>query len=503
MAAALGRLGVGGVRRVLIPEWLGLRAATLTSKATGPQKKKKVKDNRVVVAPVDTAGLLSSKTVGQCAGPSPPAVSHTGAEVGEFSSSEFHIQAAEITSTERARLLSNKTLLLFPTRDPGRTPLALAGNRQGEVLGFTPAIPDGGESSAVSHSSASGVPVGEKSAGGEESDSDSSSDSSSDSDAETVPEDVAKAPVEFPRRECEPDTPDGVADRGGQISEARVKPRPVEAPVARDWAGQSPPQRSKPAGEREAQAARREKAQRFRTSPSSELRAGAKASPSSELRAGANASPSTELRAGANASPSTELRAGAKASLSTELRAGASASPSSDLHAGANASPSNDLRAGANASLSTELHAGAKASSSSDLRAGVNASSSTELRAGANATVITRGDSSLPEAKSVTQETTASSPVKAWALPAQDGTAGPGHEPAEEIPEPALDVAPDTLQESVEQLVEEPGEDVLDSSTYKNTQHHKYNPLTFVDMDVEMAKYRLPQPSSGRLTPRH
>uniref|UniRef100_A0A0E9XBL8 Uncharacterized protein n=3 Tax=Anguilla anguilla TaxID=7936 RepID=A0A0E9XBL8_ANGAN len=26
---------------------------------------------------------------------------------------------------------------------------------------------------------------------------------------------------------------------------------------------------------------------------------------------------------------------------------------------------------------------------------------------------------------------------------------------------------------------------------------------TFVDMDVEMAKYRLPQPSSGRPSPRH
>ncbi|XP_069745309.1 uncharacterized protein ndufv3 isoform X2 [Narcine bancroftii] len=51
--------------------------------------------------------------------------------------------------------------------------------------------------------------------------------------------------------------------------------------------------------------------------------------------------------------------------------------------------------------------------------------------------------------------------------------------------------------------VEEPVDEVLDPSTYKNTQHHDYNPLTFVDLDLELAKFRLPQPSSGRLNPRH
>nr|ACN10072.1 NADH dehydrogenase flavoprotein 3, mitochondrial precursor [Salmo salar]ACN12419.1 NADH dehydrogenase flavoprotein 3, mitochondrial precursor [Salmo salar] len=44
---------------------------------------------------------------------------------------------------------------------------------------------------------------------------------------------------------------------------------------------------------------------------------------------------------------------------------------------------------------------------------------------------------------------------------------------------------------------------VPDNSTYKNLQHHNYNHYTFADLDLEMAKYRLPQPSSGRPSPRH
>nr|ACO10093.1 NADH dehydrogenase flavoprotein 3, mitochondrial precursor [Osmerus mordax] len=43
----------------------------------------------------------------------------------------------------------------------------------------------------------------------------------------------------------------------------------------------------------------------------------------------------------------------------------------------------------------------------------------------------------------------------------------------------------------------------FDISTYKNYQHHSYNPYTFADLDLEMFKYRLPQPSSGRPSPRH
>lgn len=41
-------------------------------------------------------------------------------------------------------------------------------------------------------------------------------------------------------------------------------------------------------------------------------------------------------------------------------------------------------------------------------------------------------------------------------------------------------------------------EEPFDISTYKNYQHHSYNPYTFADLDVEMAKFRLPQPSAGR-----
>ncbi|CAN9498041.1 unnamed protein product [Ophioblennius macclurei] len=46
-------------------------------------------------------------------------------------------------------------------------------------------------------------------------------------------------------------------------------------------------------------------------------------------------------------------------------------------------------------------------------------------------------------------------------------------------------------------------EEPFDNSTYKNYQHHTYNPYTFADLDLEMAKFRLPQPSSGRPSPRH
>uniref|UniRef100_A0AAZ3QXX8 NADH dehydrogenase [ubiquinone] flavoprotein 3, mitochondrial n=1 Tax=Oncorhynchus tshawytscha TaxID=74940 RepID=A0AAZ3QXX8_ONCTS len=48
-----------------------------------------------------------------------------------------------------------------------------------------------------------------------------------------------------------------------------------------------------------------------------------------------------------------------------------------------------------------------------------------------------------------------------------------------------------------------PAPESFDNSTYKNLQHHNYNHYTFADLDLEMAKYRLPQPSSGRPSPRH
>ncbi|XP_044140240.1 NADH dehydrogenase [ubiquinone] flavoprotein 3, mitochondrial isoform X2 [Bufo gargarizans] len=43
----------------------------------------------------------------------------------------------------------------------------------------------------------------------------------------------------------------------------------------------------------------------------------------------------------------------------------------------------------------------------------------------------------------------------------------------------------------------------FDNTKYQNLQHFHYTAFTFVDVDVELAKYRLPQPSSGRQSPRH
>ncbi|XP_053421640.1 NADH dehydrogenase [ubiquinone] flavoprotein 3, mitochondrial isoform X2 [Nycticebus coucang] len=57
----------------------------------------------------------------------------------------------------------------------------------------------------------------------------------------------------------------------------------------------------------------------------------------------------------------------------------------------------------------------------------------------------------------------------------QDGT----QEPAWEPPEPS------------------------DSTTYKNLQHHDYTTYTFLDLNLDLSKFRMPQPSSGRTSPRH
>ncbi|XP_050767566.1 NADH dehydrogenase [ubiquinone] flavoprotein 3, mitochondrial [Gymnogyps californianus] len=49
----------------------------------------------------------------------------------------------------------------------------------------------------------------------------------------------------------------------------------------------------------------------------------------------------------------------------------------------------------------------------------------------------------------------------------------------------------------------EPAPEEFDNSTYKNLQHHEYNIYTFVDSVVVLSKFRQPQPSSGRPSPRH
>lgn len=42
-----------------------------------------------------------------------------------------------------------------------------------------------------------------------------------------------------------------------------------------------------------------------------------------------------------------------------------------------------------------------------------------------------------------------------------------------------------------------------DNTTYKNLQHHDYGAYTFLDLNLDLSKFRLPQPSSGRESPRH
>ncbi|XP_049641411.1 NADH dehydrogenase [ubiquinone] flavoprotein 3, mitochondrial [Suncus etruscus] len=43
----------------------------------------------------------------------------------------------------------------------------------------------------------------------------------------------------------------------------------------------------------------------------------------------------------------------------------------------------------------------------------------------------------------------------------------------------------------------------FDNSKYRNLQHHEYTPYTFLDVNTQLAGQRLPQPSSGRESPRH
>ncbi|XP_078416569.1 uncharacterized protein ndufv3 isoform X2 [Cetorhinus maximus] len=363
MAMLLLGLGVRGLRQVLV-ERPGLQAMTLTTRATGPQKKRKVE-----------------------------------AEAAEIRNRDCRIQTSEITSTERANLLSKKTVLLFPRKDPGPMPLL------GERLWSAQSIPEGGERSvAANYLSATGLLLASKSVAEEE--SSSSSDSSSDSDEETVTEDAVKTLVEFPKR----DPVSYTQNRGAEWTRGREeayrgelvrKPQEVSGDVKVSVSKNSAPSELGKAEEKGAQAAR----------------------------------------------------------------------------------------------LESTTHGSPMLSSS-------------EICAGAITTVTKPGASSPPKAKSITQDTTVSSPPKERVLPAQDATPDPEHKSAEEgTPEPTAPALAETTQESagkpVQESAEESVEEVLDTSSYKNTQHHDYTPLTFVDLDVEMAKYRLPQPSSGRMSPRH
>ncbi|XP_036898939.1 NADH dehydrogenase [ubiquinone] flavoprotein 3, mitochondrial isoform X2 [Sturnira hondurensis] len=43
----------------------------------------------------------------------------------------------------------------------------------------------------------------------------------------------------------------------------------------------------------------------------------------------------------------------------------------------------------------------------------------------------------------------------------------------------------------------------FDNTTYKNLQHHDYTTYTFLDLNLDLSRFRMPQPSSGRESPRH
>ncbi|NWI61188.1 NDUV3 dehydrogenase, partial [Calyptomena viridis] len=49
----------------------------------------------------------------------------------------------------------------------------------------------------------------------------------------------------------------------------------------------------------------------------------------------------------------------------------------------------------------------------------------------------------------------------------------------------------------------EPAPEEFDNSTYQNLQHHEYHTYTFADYITILSKFRQPQPSSGRPSPRH
>ncbi|NXS10916.1 NDUV3 dehydrogenase, partial [Neodrepanis coruscans] len=58
-------------------------------------------------------------------------------------------------------------------------------------------------------------------------------------------------------------------------------------------------------------------------------------------------------------------------------------------------------------------------------------------------------------------------------------------------------------ESSTTEALGEPAPEELDNSTYQNLQHHQYHTYTFADYVAILSKFRQPQPSSGRPSPRH
>ena len=48
-----------------------------------------------------------------------------------------------------------------------------------------------------------------------------------------------------------------------------------------------------------------------------------------------------------------------------------------------------------------------------------------------------------------------------------------------------------------------PAAEPFDNTSYKNLQHHDYTAYTFLDLNLDLSRFRMPQPSSGRESPRH
>ncbi|XP_037687038.1 NADH dehydrogenase [ubiquinone] flavoprotein 3, mitochondrial isoform X2 [Choloepus didactylus] len=80
----------------------------------------------------------------------------------------------------------------------------------------------------------------------------------------------------------------------------------------------------------------------------------------------------------------------------------------------------------------------------------------------------------------------------------------------EKIPVPSLEEKSEVTQDSAAEVGDQVGiqeaaapAEPFDNSTYKNLQHHEYSTYTFLDLNLNLSKFRMPQPSSGRESPQH
>ncbi|XDV30908.1 hypothetical protein PO909_033733 [Leuciscus waleckii] len=124
-------------------------------------------------------------------------------------------------------------------------------------------------------------------------------------------------------------------------------------------------------------------------------------------------------------------------------------------------------------------------------------------------TTEARSEDVADTAVDVGPEVSSEAPGDVPAPKAEAGTLNAEGTPSEELVDPApvtadavealaeTDVV-ETPEEQAPEKAPEPEPEPFDNTTYKNLQHHQYNAFTFADLDVEMSKHRLPQPSAGR-----